>query len=53
MPVRVVLGLDPIGTFVRGHPRRERGQRFIGRIQLPQNDADIGAGEATVGDRHN
>ena len=48
--MRIVLGISPIGTLVRRHPCRKRGQRFIRRAQLPQDDADIRAREAIVGD---
>ena len=48
--MRFVVGLDPIGAFVRRHPRRKRGQRFIRRIQLPQDDANVGARETIVDD---
>jgi hypothetical protein len=47
--VRIVLGFDPVGTFVSCHPGRERGQRFIRSIELPQDDTDAGAGKAVVG----
>ena len=46
-----VVGLDPIGAFVRRHPRRKRGQCFIRRVQLPQDDANVGARETIVDDR--
>ena len=48
--MRLVLGLGPIGPFVRRHPRRQRGRGFRRRIQLPQNNADAGTSEAIVGD---
>ena len=46
--MRFVVGLDPIGAFVRRHPGRKRGQRFIRRVQLPQDDANVGARKTIV-----
>ena len=48
--MRFVVGLDPIRAFVRRHPRRKRGQCLIRGVQLPQDDANVGARETIVDD---
>src|ERR1700749_4841783 len=52
MSMRLVVVSDLIGALMFGQPQRKRRRICSDRLQLPEGDPDIGAGEAAVQERH-